>query len=48
MRLVTHGYDRPGTYFASFLVGGHRDGLEHRSPAVENVAWVRAVVSASC
>jgi hypothetical protein len=40
---VTHAYDKPGTYFASFRVGAHRDGLKGKVP-IENLARVRVVV----
>jgi hypothetical protein len=43
---ATHAYDRPGTYFASFRVGGHVDGSKGRSAPAENLARVRVVVSA--
>jgi hypothetical protein len=42
---ATHAYDKPGTYFASFRVGAHRDGTKSRSPAIENGARVRVVVT---
>ena len=40
---VTHTYDEPGTYFASFRAGGDRDGANGLVPT-ENVARVRVVV----
>lgn len=43
---VTHAYEAPGTYFASFRVGAHRDGAKGRGDAVLNVARVRVVVTA--
>jgi len=42
---VTHTYDAPGTYFAAFRVGSHRDGADGNGPAVENLARARVVVS---
>jgi hypothetical protein len=40
-----HAYDRPGTYFASFRVGAHRDGLKGNRPLIRNNARVRVVVT---
>jgi hypothetical protein len=42
---ATHAYDRPGTYFASFRVGGHQQGKEGVGPPARNNARVRVVVS---
>jgi hypothetical protein len=42
----THAYDSPGTYFASFRVGAHREGGKGRGGAVVNLARVRVVVTA--
>jgi hypothetical protein len=44
---AAHAYAQPGTYFASFRVGAHRDGPGGKGPAVENGARVRVVVSAT-
>ena len=41
---VPHAFDEPGTYFASFRVGAHRDGLKGQVP-IENLARVRVVVN---
>jgi hypothetical protein len=43
---ASHTYTRPGTYFASFRVGAHRDGARGRGPLIRNLARVRVVVSA--
>lgn len=43
---VTHVYDSPGTYFACFRVGAHRDGAKGRGQAVTNLHRVRVVVTA--
>jgi hypothetical protein len=43
---ATHTYQKPGTYFASFRVGAHRDGAKRKGLAVENLARVRVVVRA--
>jgi hypothetical protein len=40
-------YDSPGTYFACFRVGSHRDGLEGNKPYARNNARVRVVVKDS-
>jgi poly(3-hydroxybutyrate) depolymerase len=40
-----HTFDSPGTYFVTFRVGGHRDGLAGRGLAVENLARARVVVT---
>jgi hypothetical protein len=42
---ATHGYDKPGTYFASFRVGARRDGTRGQGQPIENLARVRVVVS---
>jgi hypothetical protein len=42
---TTHVYDEPGTYFASFRVGSHRDGLNGKPPFARNNARVRIVVT---
>jgi hypothetical protein len=42
---VTHSYTEPGTYFASFRVGAHRDGTDGQGIPIENGARVRVVVS---
>jgi hypothetical protein len=39
-----HAYEKPGTYFASFRVGAHREGAEGRGLPVLNLARVRVVV----
>jgi hypothetical protein len=44
---AVHAYEEPGTYFASFRVGAHRDGTKGRGLPVENGARVRVVVRAS-
>jgi hypothetical protein len=44
---ATHVYQRPGTYFASFRAGGHRNGRDGHGLPVENGARVRVVVSQS-
>jgi len=41
---VTHVYEQPGTYFASFRVGAHRDGAAGSKPYARNLARVRIVV----
>jgi hypothetical protein len=43
--MTTHVYARPGTYFACFRVGSHRDGASGRKPYVRNNARVRIVVT---
>ena len=40
-----HAYERPGTYFASFRVGSHRDGSAGNKPYARNLARVRIVVT---
>jgi hypothetical protein len=42
---VAHLYDRPGTYFASFRVGGHAEGSNAKTPPCQNLARVRVVVN---
>ncbi len=42
---ATHVYTGPGTYFASFRVGSHRDGVDGKPPFARNNARVRIVVS---
>jgi hypothetical protein len=42
---AVHAYDAPGTYFASFRVGSHRDGRNGRPPFARNNARVRIVVT---
>jgi plastocyanin len=42
---ATHTYDAPGTYFAAFRVGAHRDGAKGQGPLVQNLARVRIVVT---
>jgi hypothetical protein len=42
-----HAYTEPGTYFASFRVGGHRAGSKGTGKPIENLARVRVVVRAS-
>jgi hypothetical protein len=42
----SHAYTKPGTYFASFRAGAHRQGLKGQGPTVLNLARVRVVVSA--
>jgi poly(3-hydroxybutyrate) depolymerase len=42
---ATHTYAEPGTYFVTFRVGGHRDGLKGEGIAVENLARARVVVT---
>jgi hypothetical protein len=42
---VTHVYDEPGTYFASFRVGARCDDAPASSLLIENLARVRIVVS---
>jgi hypothetical protein len=44
---TTHAYTEPGTYFASFRIGGHREGKKGRGQPIENLARVRVVVRAS-
>lgn len=41
---ATHVYTQPGTYFAAFRVGAHRDGAKGHAPAARNLARVRVVV----
>ena len=43
--LATHAFTAPGTFFASFRVGAHRDGRKGHGPAAENLARVRVVVA---
>lgn len=43
---ATHVYDVPGTYFACFRAGSHRDGLAGNKPFARNNARVRVVVTA--
>jgi hypothetical protein len=43
---ATHTYREPGTYFACYRVGAHRDGAEGKGLPVENLARVRVVVTA--
>jgi hypothetical protein len=43
---ATHVYDTPGTYFASFRAGAHRDGAKGRGEPVLNLYRVRVVVTA--
>jgi hypothetical protein len=40
-----HAYDTPGTYFACFRGGSHRDGLSGNRPYARNNGRVRVVVS---
>jgi hypothetical protein len=42
---ISHVYARPGTYFATFRVGAHRDGVKGSGVAVENLARARVVVT---
>lgn len=42
--VIEHRYEEPGTYFASFRVGTHRDGAAGHKPYVRNNARVRVVV----
>jgi hypothetical protein len=42
---MAHVYTEPGTHFASFRVGSHRDGLAGNKPYARNNARVRVVVS---
>jgi hypothetical protein len=43
---VTHTYDKPGTYFATFRAGAHREGdVKNPLRLVTNLARVRVVVS---
>jgi hypothetical protein len=42
---AAHSYDAPGTYFPSFRIGAHRDGVEGGGFPIENCARVRVVVS---
>jgi PKD domain-containing protein len=42
---TTHAYERPGTYFASFRVGSHRDGKAGNKPYARNLSRVRIVVT---
>jgi Alpha/beta hydrolase domain len=41
---ASHVYEKPGTYFASFRVGSHRDGVDGKPPFARNNARVRVVV----
>lgn len=41
---TTHTFTQPGTYFASFRVGAHRDGAKRRGAPIHNLARVRVVV----
>ena len=41
---ATHTYTEPGTYFASFRVGSHRDGRNGKPPFARNNARVRVIV----
>lgn len=44
---VTHTYDKPGTYFATFRAGAHREGdVKNPLRLVTNLARARVVVSA--
>jgi Alpha/beta hydrolase domain len=43
---TTHAYEQPGTYFASFRAGSHRDGSAGNKPYARNLARVRVVVTA--
>jgi hypothetical protein len=43
---ATHTYTEPGTYFAGFRVGAHREGKDGHGAAAENLARVRVVVTA--
>jgi len=42
---LSHTYTEPGTYFASFRVGSHRDGAQGLGDPVWNLARARVVVS---
>jgi hypothetical protein len=42
---AAHTYTAPGTYFASFRVGAHRDGAKGRGQAVTNLYRVRVVAT---
>jgi hypothetical protein len=42
---ASHTYTQPGTYFVTFRVGGHRDGIKGEGLAVENLARARVVVT---
>jgi hypothetical protein len=42
---TVNAYDRPGTYFASFRVGSHRNGKAGNKPYARNLARVRIVVT---
>jgi hypothetical protein len=42
---TTHAYEAPGTYFASFRVSAHRDGVKGAGLPVQNLHRVRVVVS---
>lgn len=42
---VSHTYTAPGTYFAGFRVGAHRDGAKGRGPLAQNLARARVVVT---
>jgi hypothetical protein len=42
---ATHAYAAPGTYFACFRVGAHRNGRDGRAPFARNNARVRVVVT---
>jgi hypothetical protein len=41
-----HTYTSPGTYFVTFRVGAHRDGIKGQGPACANLARARVVVTA--
>jgi PKD domain len=43
---ATHAYAEPGTYFACFRVGAHRDGPQGNPPFARNNARVRVIVTA--
>jgi hypothetical protein len=42
---TTYAYTKPGTYFPSFQVGAHRDGIKGAGLPAENFATVRVVVT---
>jgi hypothetical protein len=42
---ATYAYSKPGTYFASFRVESHRDGIKGNGLPIQNGARVRVVVS---
>jgi hypothetical protein len=44
---ATHSYDTPGTYFACFRAGAHRDGAGGNRPYARNNARARVVVAAA-